>query len=67
MSVIMFAQQDSEKRLQAFQRTLDYVTQALNQPDLHKERIRTRDLLREFYSAMYEAMAYSRFGDRYEM
>lgn len=65
MSSIMSSQQDSEKRLQAFQRTLDYVIEGLNQRDLHEERIRTQDLLREFYSEMYEAMAYSRFGDWY--
>jgi hypothetical protein len=53
MSSILSSQQDSEKRLQVFQRTLDYVIKALNQPDLHKERIHTQDLLREFYSQMY--------------
>ena len=62
-SILSSQQQDSEKRLQAFERTFDYVIEALNQPDLHEERIHTQDLLREFYSQMYAAMTYSRFGD----
>jgi len=40
----------------------DYLTEALNQPKLHEERIRTQGILREFYSETYEAMAYSRSG-----
>jgi hypothetical protein len=61
--VIVIYSNISEKRLKVFQGTFDYLTEALNQPNLHEERVRTQGILREFYSQTYEAMAYSRSGD----